>query len=280
MDKLMVIKMVVRVFLSTALCVALLPLTAFSYVELSAAERPSDRLSLKGKDGRLWWRELYEEQLDCIRKSNGRFDFVLIGDSITSNWRRKDGRSYFGGTRRIGKNVADEFFSEYKWLNAGIGGDGTPQVLWRCLNGILDGYEARVISLMVGTNNRRESAVDVALGIKRILEIIRIKQPQAKILLNPILPRFVREDDPGDMNAKNEKTNIIIQGYCDGNKIIWLDWREGLYKNGILDKAFWYDREHPAEGGYRLWAKALMPHISSLAPPVSPIPSLSSANEK
>ena len=280
MDKLMSIKMFARVSLSAALCVALTPLAAFSGTEMSAAERPSDRLSLKGKDGRLWWRELYEEQLDCIRKSNGRFDFVLIGDSITSNWRRKDGKSYFGGTRRIGKNVADEFFSGYKWLNAGIGGDGTPQVLWRCLNGILDGYEAKIISLMVGTNNRRESAEDVALGIKRIVETIRKKQPKAKILLSPILPRFAREDDPGDMNAKNEKTNKIIQGYCDGSKIIWFDWREGLYKNGILDKTFWYDREHPAEGGYRLWAKALLPYISSSPASVSLAAPLDSTEEK
>ena len=67
-----------------------------------------------------------------------------------------------------------------------------------------------------------------------------------------------------DMNVKNEKTNEIIKEYCDGEKVVWFDWRAGLYKNGQLDKDLWYDREHPAEGGYRVWAKALMPHIRFL----------------
>ena len=117
---------------------------------------------------------------------------------------------------------------------------------------------------MVGTNNRRDSAEDVAKGIRRIVDVIREKQPDAKILLSPILPRFPREDDPGDMNVKNEKTNEIIKEYCDGEKVVWFDWRAGLYKNGQLDKDLWHDREHPAEGGYRVWAKALMPYIRFL----------------
>ena len=230
-------------------------------VPMSAAERPADRLSMKGNDGRFWWREIYEDQLNAIRESGGRFDFVLIGDSITYNWRREKGRSYFGGDRRFGKDVAEKAFAGCRWLNAGIGGDGTSQVLWRCQNGILDGYKTKIVALMVGTNNRRDSAEDVAKGIRRIVDVIREKQPDAKILLSPILPRFPREDDPGDMNVKNEKTNEIIEGYCDGEKVVWFDWRAGLYKNGQLDKDLWYDREHPAEGGYRAWAKALMSHI-------------------
>ena len=245
-----------RRFLAAVLVAA--PLCALSAdAPLSPAETPASRVSLKDANGRFWWRDVYEAQLDGIRKSGGSFDFVLLGDSITYNWQREKGRSYFGGDRRLGKAVADECFAGYRWLNAGIGGDGTSQVLWRCMNGVLDGYKTKVIALMVGTNNRRDSAEDVAKGTKRIVDVIREKQPGAKILLSPILPRFPREDDPGDMNAKNEKTNAIIKELCDGKSVVWFDWRAGLYKDGQLDKDLWYDREHPAEGGYRLWAKAL-----------------------
>ena len=48
-------------------------------------------------------------------KSGGRFDFVLLGDSITYNWQREKGRSYFGGDRRLGKAVADECFEFNQW---------------------------------------------------------------------------------------------------------------------------------------------------------------------
>lgn len=258
MDKMMLRKVLLLCGCTCCVLASASPSAASENVSLCAAEQPENRLTLKSTDGKFWWREIYEGQLDSIRKSGGKFDFVLIGDSITYNWRRDKGRSYFGGDRQLGKAVADEFFAGYKWLNAGIGGDGTSQVLWRCENGILDGYATKVVGLMVGTNNRRDSAEDVARGIKRILDVIREKQPEAKILLSPILPRFVREDDPGDMNAKNEKTNAIISKYCDGEKVVWFDWRSGLYKDGRLDANLWYDREHPAEGGYRLWAKALI----------------------
>lgn len=230
------------------------------------AARPVDDPAIRHLIGQPWWKSVYDGQMDAIRKSNGRFDFVMIGDSITRNWSVEKGASYFGGERCLGKAVSDELFAKYRWLNAGIGGDGTAQVLWRCRNGILDGYETRLISLMVGTNDRTDSAETVADGIRKIVAVIRRKQPKAKLLLCPILPRFVREDDPGDMNAKNEKTNSIIRRLCDGKKIIWFDWRTGLYKDGTLDKSLWFDREHPGDGGYRVWAKALLPHVSKGTP--------------
>ena len=216
--------------------------------------------------GQAWWKSVYDAQIEAIRKGDGKFDFVLIGDSITRNWSTEKGASYFGGERRLGKTVSDELFAKYRWLNAGIGGDGTAQVLWRCRNGILDGYETGLVSLMVGTNDRTDSAEAVADGIWQIVAVIRAKQPKAKLLLCPILPRFVREDDPGDMNAKNEKTNCIIRRLCDGKDVIWFDWRDGLYRDGALDKSLWFDREHPGEGGYRVWANALMPYVSKRPP--------------
>ena len=242
-------------------------LTAGIAEELRPTEQPVDRLSWKDNRGRFWWKEMYDEQMDCVRKCGGKLDFVLVGDSITRNWAADKGRSYFGGDRLLGRVVASEMLSDYNWLNAGIGGDGTSQVLWRCQNGVLDGYETKLVSLMVGTNNRRDSAEDVARGIARIVAVIREKQPKAKLLLSPILPRFPREDDPGDMNAKNEKTNEIIRRLCDGENVIWFDWRKGLYKGAELDKDLWYDREHPAEGGYRVWAKALLPYVREAVGP-------------
>ena len=254
-----------RLFLA---CIAVAAgLTAGAAAELRPTEQPVDRLSWKDKRERFWWKEMFDEQMACVRTCGGKLDFVLVGDSITRNWAADKGRSYFGGDRLLGRIVASEMLSDYNWLNAGIGGDGTSQVLWRCLNGVLDGYETKLVALMVGTNNRRDSAEDVARGIARIVAVIREKQPKAKLLLSPILPRFPREDDPGDMNAKNEKTNEIIRRLCDGEKVVWFDWRKGLYRGAELDKDLWYDREHPAEGGYRVWAKALLPYVKEAVGP-------------
>ena len=44
---------------------------------------------------------------------------------------------------------------DYEALNLGYGGDRTEHVLWRIEHGELDGYKAKVIQLMIGTNNHR-----------------------------------------------------------------------------------------------------------------------------
>ncbi len=240
---------------------------------LRPAQLPVDRLTWKDSRNKFFWKDRHEAKLgEIAANENKTFDFVLIGDSITHNWEQDSGRSYFGGIRKLGKGVAGEKFAGYRWLDLGIGGDGTQQVIWRLKEGLgneLEGYETRLVALMVGTNNRHDSAEDVALGIKTILDIIRDRQPKAKILLTPILPRFAREDDPGDMNAKNEKTNALIKKHCDGESVIWFDWRARLYTDGELDKGLWYDREHLAEGGYRIWADALLPYIRAAAYPAA-----------
>lgn len=226
---------------------------------------PADRLTSQTKDGRFWWKEAHEQILSDKAALGQKIDFVLMGDSITYNWRRDKGTSYFGKvTKPLGKEVADRRFAGYRWLNCGIGGDGTRQVIWRIRHGALDGFTTPVIALMIGTNDRADSAEDVAAGIVEIVRLIREKHPESKVLLSPIIPRFPREDDQGDMNAKNRKTNGIILRLCDGKSVVWLDWGSLLCKpDGAPDEKFYYDREHPAGPGYERWADALMPYLKA-----------------
>ena len=51
-------------------------------------------------------------------------------------------------------------------------------------NGELDGYQARLFVMMIGTNNGRDSVEAVVNGIAAIVKEIKTKQPQAKILLS------------------------------------------------------------------------------------------------
>ena len=226
---------------------------------------PADRLSSHTPDGRYWWKEAHEQIMSDKTVLGGHADFVLVGDSITYNWRRDSGTSWFGKvTKPLGKEVAQRRFAGYRWLNCGIGGDGTRQVIWRILHGALDGFETPIVGLMIGTNDRLDSAEDVATGIAEIIRLIRERQPKAKVLLSPIIARFPREDDPGDMNAKNARTNELIRRLCDGEKVVWLDWGSQLLKpDGTPDERFYYDREHPAGPGYEKWADALLKNLKS-----------------
>ena len=239
------------------------PANRYSKVETAAAKDfagkpatvvPATRFagadSLVSKRGDWWARRLLEKR-GQIADSNGEIDLVFFGDSITHNWESK------------GKAKLAELSKTYSILDIGYGGDRTQHLVWRGLNGELDGYKAKCIMLMIGTNNARNSEPeDVAKGIRRILDVIAEKQPQAKTLLLPIFMRGEGADNK--LRRNNEAVNAIIKGYADGDKVIWVDFNaKWLDKNGDT-KWIMPDRLHPGAAGYAIWADAVLPYFKSI----------------
>ena len=192
------------------------------------------------------------------------YDAILIGDSITHFWEYdKNGNSA----------VFAEKFAGYKIMNAGFGGDRTQNVLWNVLHGgLLDGVHTRLITLMIGTNNTwSDSAEDIAAGIAACVKAIRGKQPQAKLLLMPILPREVAhkrgERDYTRKNGemvlpKQAKVNELIRPLADGKDVIWFDLTaKFLDSEGMPDINLLPDGTHPNAAGYTVWADALLPYL-------------------
>lgn len=74
----------------------------------------------------------------------------------------------------------------------GIAGDTTPNVLWRLLHGEMpDGFNPRVWWISLGMNDiaRMHCSEEVVImGILRVVEEIRSKKPDAKIVINSLLP--------------------------------------------------------------------------------------------
>jgi lysophospholipase L1-like esterase len=125
-------------------------------------------------------------------------------------------------------------------------------------NGELEGYKAKLFTLMIGTNNGDRNPADVAAGVKRILEIIRGKHPEAKVILMPIFPRGAKPDDKNRL--RNEKVNLIINGYADGKDVIWLDFNSKFIEpDGTMTKRVMNDLLHPNANGYRIWLDAIGP---------------------
>ena len=211
---------------------------------------PATRIAMKHRRGD-WWSERLLQKRNQIVASKGEIDLVFFGDSITHGWE--------GG----GKAKLDELSKTYSILNIGYSGDQTQHLVWRGPNGELDGYKAKCIMLMIGTNNARSSKPeDVAKGIRRILDVIAEKQPQAKVLLLPI---FMRGEGPGNkLRCNNEAVNAIIKGYADGDKVIWVDFNaKWLDKNGDT-KWIMPDRLHPNAAGYTIWTDAVLPHFKAI----------------
>ncbi len=203
----------------------------------------------RGKD---WWLKRLCEKRNQIAASNGEIDIVFFGDSITHFWENRSGEVY------------GELCKRYSILNIGYGGDRTQQLVWRGENGELDGYKAKCVMLMIGTNNsHNDQSVDVAKGIRKVLDIIAAKQPQATTLLLPIFPRGATAKDK--LRVKNEKVNAIIKGYADGKKVVWCDFNaKFLDAEGNLPKTIMPDLLHPNREGYIIWRDAVLPHFQSI----------------
>ncbi|VDK52649.1 unnamed protein product [Dibothriocephalus latus] len=95
-------------------------------------------------------------------------DVLLIGDSVLSNFQHS--YSY------------KQYIEPLHCLNFSIQNDQTQNVLWRILNGELDEIKVKVIVLAVGTHNKH-SANEICAGIKKIIQVIKEKQPTAYIIV-------------------------------------------------------------------------------------------------
>lgn len=218
----------------------------------SVAVYPATRID--GMDG--WWLDRMLEKRNQIAASKGEIDLVFFGDSITHNWDRDN----------IGGPMLAELRKTYSVLNLGYSGDRTEHLLWRGENGELDGYKAKVVMLMIGTNNtwhRKDRPADIAAGVKRILELIARKQPGAKTLLLPIFPFGDKAEHPNRVN--NEQVNALVKGYADGKQVIWVDFN-AKFLDGQGDVVKWMpDRCHPNAAGYReIWLPSVLPYFQQI----------------
>ena len=182
----------------------------------------------------------------------GTAELVFLGDSITAGWGSK-------------KEIWNKAFEQYKPANFGIGGDRTQHVLWRITNGELDVIKPKAIVLMIGTNNSStDSATSIADGIKVIVETIRQKQPQAKILLLAVFPRGEKVS-PNLLRDKINEVNAMIGKLDDGKNVQFLDiGAKFLQPDGVLSQDVMPDFLHLSEVGYQIWADAIGPKLAEL----------------
>ncbi len=204
-----------------------------------------------------WWIPRHEEKLAQVRQlaaEHKNADVVFIGDSITHNW-EKDGKAVWARN-----------YAKYNAVDLGFGGDKTENVLWRLQHGELDGMHPKVAVVMIGTNNtgdRQEDPRTTAAGVRRILDEIRQRQPDARILLLAVFPRDEKPDSP--LRRLNDRVNAIISGFADGRHIVFLDIDRNLMNaDGTLSKDIMPDLLHPNEKGYEIWASSMEPTLLRL----------------
>ncbi len=200
-----------------------------------------------------WWMPRHEEKLEAMKKQ-GTVDLLMVGDSITHSWENG------------GRDVWAKFYAGRSAFNIGFSGDRTEQVLWRFEHGEIDGISPKLAVVMIGTNNaghRQDPPEQTAAGIKAIVEQLRQRLPETKVLLLAIFPRGKDANDR--LRKLNDATNEIIADYADGKHVFYLDISSTfLDDDGTLPKSIMPDLLHPNPKGYALWAEAMEPTIKKL----------------
>lgn len=213
-----------------------------------ATSKTPDTVTPVPRDG--GWMDRHEAMNERVKQ--GDVNVVFIGDSITQGWE--------GG----GKEVWKKYYSDRNAVNLGISGDRTQHVIWRLDNGNLEGISPKVAVIMIGTNNASSnSPEEIAQGVTKIVEQIREKSPETKILL---LATFPRGADPSDgARQVNEKSNHIVEQLADDAHVFYLDIGDKfLDAEGKLSKDIMPDLLHLSQRGYAIWAESIESTLKKL----------------
>ncbi|MDA0985921.1 MAG: SGNH/GDSL hydrolase family protein [Bacteroidetes bacterium] len=170
----------------------------------------------------------------------GENRIVFMGNSITIGW----------------LNTHPDFFKNKPYVNRGISGQTTPQMLVRFRADVID-IGAKAVVILAGTNdiagNTGPSTLEMILdNIKSMTEIAQANG--VKVILCSVLPAFDYPWRPGlEPKVKIPKLNTLIKNYADLNGVYYLDYFSALDDgNNGISKENSYDGVHLTLEGYKI----------------------------
>ena len=162
----------------------------------------------------------------------GKQRVVFMGDSITEEW----------------SNLYADYFDTEGYINRGIGGQTTPQMLIRFKPDVID-LEPDIVVILAGTNdiagNTGPSNVKMITdNIFSMAELARAHQ--IKVVLSSILPVFEYE-------WAKDSVNDELKKYVNDHGLVYLDYFSPMVdERKGLNKDYTYDGVHPNQDGYIL----------------------------
>ena len=163
---------------------------------------------------------------------------VFMGNSITIGW----------------LNARPEFFQDKPWINRGISGQTTPQMLIRFRQDVVD-LQPKVVVILAGINdiagNTGPSTLEMVVdNIKSMAEIAHSNG--IKVVLSSTLPAYDFPWSEGMEPApKVKKLNGMLKAYAEAKNHIYLDYYSAMVdERGGLPKKYASDEVHPTKAGY------------------------------
>lgn len=167
---------------------------------------------------------------------------VFMGNSITIGW----------------LNGMPEFFEGKPYINRGISGQTTPQMLLRFRRDVI-ALKPRVVLILAGTNdiagNTGPATLDMIMdNIKSMAELARVHH--IAVVLCSVLPASDYPWRTGlGPDEKIPALNTAIKNYAMENDLVYLDYFSALANNrNGMDPELAADGVHPTRKGYQIMA--------------------------
>ena len=175
--------------------------------------------------------------------AKGESRVVFLGDSITDGWKLAD---YFPGK---------------PYVNRGISGQTTPQMLIRMRPDVIE-LHPKVVLLLAGTNDIAGNTG--AMTVEQIEENYAsmaelAKQNGIKFVFASVLPVHDKgargPQTPRRSPDQIKELNTWLKRYCAENKLVYLDYYSHMLgDDGMLRTELAADGLHPNADGYKIMA--------------------------
>ncbi|PIA81133.1 acylhydrolase [Gaetbulibacter sp. 4G1] len=177
-------------------------------------------------------------ELEAPKKNEQRI--VFMGNSITEGW----------------KNIRPDFFANKPYINRGISGQTTPQMLLRFRQDVIN-LSPSVVVILAGINdiagNTGPSTIEmISNNIISMAELA--KSNNIKVVLCSVLPAYDFPWRPGLKPAEKViKLNSILKSYAKKNNLVYVDYFSAMVnKSKGLKEDLGSDGIHPNAKGYKI----------------------------
>ena len=178
------------------------------------------------------------KKLSPVKSNENRV--VFMGNSITEGW----------------KNMDSAFFKGKPYINRGISGQTTPQMLVRFRQDVID-LKPKVVVILAGINDIAENTGPMTLEetMGNIASMASLAKANGiNVVLSSVLPAYDFPWRPGLAPAEKViSLNKMIKNYAEKNGMIYLDYFSAMVdERKGLRKELSGDGVHPNLKGYKI----------------------------
>jgi len=166
---------------------------------------------------------------------------VFMGDSITDGWGKRYG----------------QFFPGKPYLNRGISGQTTPQMLIRFRPDVI-ALKPKAVVILAGTNDISGNTGPSTLGMieDNLASMVDLAEKNGiRVVLSSVMPvcDYIQKQTTRRPNEQIVALNKWIKEYAGSHGVVYLDYYTPMLDDkGVLKQELTYDGLHPNSAGYEV----------------------------